>query len=94
MEFGAFTDRITPTLQYCTFCETTGLYFLHMLKFIMNWITLKDELRFSFQSQIQFTENSAKFTTETVFALYQHQRLRAKMCPPFEEIQVWKPRRI
>lgn len=60
----------------------------------MRWITLKDELRSRFQLQIQFTENLAKFTTETAFALYQHQRLKAKMYPPFEEIQVCKPKRI
>lgn len=60
----------------------------------MNRITLKDHLRFSFQSQIQFTENLAKFTIETVFAVHQYQRLRAKMYPPFEEIHVCKPRSI
>lgn len=54
----------------------------------MNWTTLKDELRFKFKFQIQFTENLAKFTTVTVFTLYQHQRSRSKIYPPFEEIQV------
>lgn len=47
----------------------------------MTWTTLKAELRFKFKFQIQLTENLAKFTTETVFALYQHQRSTSKIYP-------------
>lgn len=54
----------------------------------MNWATLKAELRFKFEFQIQFSENLAKFTTATVFALYRHQRSRSKVYPSFKEIQV------
>lgn len=55
-----------------------------LFKFIMNWPTLKAEIRFKFKFPIQFTENLAKFVTEIVFALYQHQGSRSKTYPPFE----------
>lgn len=57
----------------------------------MNWTTLKAEIRFKFK--FQFTENLAKFTTGTVFALYQHQGSRSKM-PLNSGAEVCKPKSI